>query len=85
MDEPVIQANESLVVNGDFNRLTGWKIGGLVGITADFHGLDRVNLLEATNGGWVRQTIKIPMEPSVNARYALSFLCEVRHVQSGWV
>ena len=85
MDEPVIQANESLVVNGDFNRLTGWKTGGLVGITADFHGLDRVNLLEATNGGWVRQTIKIPMEPSVNARYALSFLCEVRHVQSGWV
>ncbi|WKV95756.1 hypothetical protein PYV50_16930 [Pseudomonas sp. H22_DOA] len=60
MDEPVIQANESLVVNGDFNRLTGWKIGGLVGITADFHGLDRVNLLEATNGGGFGRPSKSP-------------------------
>ena len=85
MDEPAIQANESLVVDGDFTRLTGWKKGGLVGISADWYGSERINFLEASDGGWVKQTIKIPLEPGINARYVLSFLCEVRHVQSGWM
>lgn len=43
MDEPAIQANESLVVDGDFTRLTGWKKGGLVGISADWYGSERIN------------------------------------------
>ncbi|MFJ7314057.1 Ig-like domain-containing protein [Pseudomonas sp. NPDC098747] len=85
MDEPVIQANESLVLNGDFTHLTGWKRGGLIGTaTVNYEG-NWVNLLEASDEGWVRQVFKIPVEPGINARYTLSFLCEVRHIKSGWL
>ncbi|VVO73424.1 hypothetical protein [Pseudomonas fluorescens] len=85
MDEPVIQANESLVLNGDFTNLKHWEMRGLIGTSVDWYESERVNLLEASNGGWVRQIIKIPMDPGLNARYRLSFLCEVRHNQSGWM
>ncbi|WLH34477.1 hypothetical protein PSH79_21480 [Pseudomonas sp. FP2196] len=91
MNEPVIQANESLVRNGDFNNaLSHWTRKGLVGVDADIYEGWLTNFMDVGVGGVATQTITVPKKPDTNARYELTFLCELRtgvswSGDSGWL
>ena len=86
MNEPIVLANENLVLNGDFEKyLNHWK-GGPVGwcttVGVIYEGVP-IRLLEAGNQGSVSQALKIPQDPGAQARYVISFLCEMLHTEAG--
>lgn len=88
MSEPIIQANQSLILNGDFLEGTrGWtKNGGEIGVVEDWDGNgDRIKLLHLVNSSWVSQEFDVPKKPADDAEYRLCFLCETIHEQSGWL
>lgn len=90
MREPIIQADESLVLNGDFSRsLTGWAVGPLnpewLGVESDNYEGFQIRFLGAGNLSSASQVITAPKDLGVEARYVLRFLCETRHHLSGRV
>jgi hypothetical protein len=91
MSAPVIQANTSLVRNGDFREgLTQWIKGPInpswLGTEADGNYPEGpIRYLTAGNGSSVSQLIDVPKDYSEHARYALSFLYETTHTRDGWL
>ncbi len=87
MSEPVIQANRNLLRNGDFTEGTSeWKKNGLsIGVFGERYEGVCINILDLSHESGVSQEIEVPKTPADNARYTLSFLCETRHVESGWL
>lgn len=87
MNEPIIQANQSLIRNGDFSVGTNdWEKKGLsVGVVEDEYDNDRIKILHLAEESWVSQEFEIPRKPADQAQYRLSFLCETIHEQSGWL
>ncbi|KAA0986048.1 hypothetical protein [Pseudomonas sp. ANT_J28] len=88
MSEPIIQANESLVLNGDFEEsCSHWKAGPVnsnwLGTTTEEYEGEWISFLKAGNKSSVSQALKIPVDPGAQARYVLSFLCEMRHIEAG--
>jgi hypothetical protein len=91
MREPGIQADENLVLNGDFTEWPEhWKrkpVGGWLGTQHEFYEGEYTRFLAAGHEASVSQEIIIPKDydPEVDAHYVLSFLCETRHAEAGWV
>lgn len=86
MNEPVIQANESLVRNGEFADLEHWDRSGLVGTGSEMYEGNVTSFLQAVDGGWVGQRDDLAQRPRRRyAHYTLTFLCEIRHEESGWL
>lgn len=88
MSEPIIQADQSLILNGDFLEGTrGWtKIGSAVGTVEDEYVTgERITLLHLAEESWVSQEFDVPKKPADQAQYRLSFECETIHEQSGWL
>lgn len=88
MRKPIIQANESLVRNGNFTQsLNEWKRGPInpswLGTPSEFYLGEMIRILSAGNQSSVSQEILIPKNTDANARYVLSFLCETRHTEAG--
>ncbi|WP_225919809.1 Ig-like domain-containing protein [Pseudomonas khorasanensis] len=88
MTKPIILANESLVLNGDFEQsLTHWKKGPLnpayLGTKQESYEGVPIRFLNAGNESSVSQPLLVPKNPGATARYVLSFLCEVRHTLAG--
>ncbi|MGF6703839.1 hypothetical protein [Pseudomonas frederiksbergensis] len=89
MSAPVIQANTSLVRNGDFREgLTQWIKGPInpswLGTESDGNYPEGpIRYLTAGNGSSVSQLIDVPKDYSEHARYALSFLYETTHTRAG--
>lgn len=88
MSEPIVQANESLVRNGDFEEgFSHWKKAqgnGWLGTASepDSDGF-QIRFLKAGNGASVSQALTVPKDPGAEARYVLSFQCETRHTEAG--
>lgn len=91
MNEPVVQKNESLLLNGDFNdRLKEWRTSGRVGLASEFYDGELVNFMEVGVGASATQEVKAPKTPGAQAGYELTFLCELRpgvswSGESGWL
>ncbi|MFJ4195131.1 hypothetical protein [Pseudomonas sp. NPDC089534] len=90
MSESGVQANQSLVLNGAFTEaFTHWRKGTLnpdwLAIEAEAYQGGMIRLLAAGNGSSVSQALSAPKTPSPGARYVLSFLCETRHTEAGWL
>ncbi|RON71313.1 hypothetical protein [Pseudomonas fluorescens] len=86
MTDPIVNANESLVVNGEFRDGTeGWTTKWPYAVGGDVYESQLVNLLILQNGGSAWQEIKVPKGPDKDSQYTLSFLCEVDHPRSGWM
>ncbi|PKA67599.1 hypothetical protein ATI02_0300 [Pseudomonas baetica] len=86
MTDPIVNANESLVVNGEFrNATTGWTTKGFYAVGGDLYENKWVSLLILQDAGSIWQEIIVPKGPDDNAQYILSFLCEVDHPRSGWM
>jgi hypothetical protein len=88
MREPIIQANQSLVLNGDFTQaFSQWAKGPLnpdwLGVDAEMYEGQMTRFLGAGNESSVRQDIIVPKNLDAKARYFLSFLCETRHSEAG--
>ncbi len=88
MRESIIQANETLVKNGDFAQsFNQWKKGPTnplwLGIEEEMYQGQRTRFLGAGNESSVSQDITVPKDPDVKSRYILSFLCETRHTEAG--
>ncbi|WP_223490709.1 hypothetical protein [Pseudomonas sp. A-RE-19] len=88
MNSPVIQANESLVQNGDFEQgFSNWKKGPTnpdwLGTASEIYEGVPTRFLKAGNESSVSQSLEVPKDPGAQARYVLSFLCETRHTESG--
>lgn len=88
MVEPVIQANESLVRNGDFREaLTHWNKGPVnsreVMVVAEPYQGTQIRMLSAGNLGSAFQEMTVRVTASAGARYVLSFLYETRHTEPG--
>lgn len=88
MVEPVIQANESLVLNGDFREaLSHWEKGPVnsrwVTVVGEPYEGTQVRMLSVANLGSAIQEMTLPATPSAGARYVLSFLYETRHTEPG--
>jgi hypothetical protein len=81
MSKPVIQANESLVRNGDFRQsLTGWTRGADnprgVSVKRDTYEGEQIRYLMAVHQGSASQIIDVPKSQREDVYYTLSFLCE---------
>ena len=93
MSKPVIQANESLVRNGDFRQsLTGWTKGpenpsGVGPGREDNYNDDgefiQIRFLIAVDLGSASQLIDVPKSQREDVYYTLSFLCENTAALSG--
>ena len=87
MFEPVIQANDSLVLNGDFREaLKFWEKGDNpreISVTGEVYEDVQIKVLTAGNCASVSQQFTLPLEPGASARYVLSFLYETRHTDPG--
>jgi len=88
MNEPVIQADTSLILNGDFSQgLTQWTKGShnshLIATQSDWYEGERIRYLFMQDGASVSQSMGLPVDRSADARYVLSFLCENRHTAPG--
>jgi hypothetical protein len=88
MSAPVIQANTSLVRNGDFGEgLTQWIKGPInpswLGTESDSYEGTTIRYLVAGNESSVSQLIDVPKDFRPDARYVLSFLYETRHPDAG--
>ncbi|WP_454562903.1 hypothetical protein [Pseudomonas sp. AIG] len=87
MNEPIVQANRNLLLNGDFSEGTqGWKKSGpSIGIAEDWYEGERIMLLHLSHNSAVSQALEVPRKTAGDAQYRLSFLCETIHQQSGWL
>jgi hypothetical protein len=88
MNEPIIQANESLIRNGDFEQgFSHWKKGPInpswLSRASEFHEGEFIPLLKSGNKSSVSQSLEVPKDPIEQARYVLSFWCETRHTEAG--
>lgn len=88
MSKPIILANESLVLNGSFEYgFKDWKKGPInddwLGTGNEFYEGEWIRFLRAGNESSVSQPLTVPKDPGAQARYALSFLCEMRHTEAG--
>ena len=89
MSAPVIQANTSLVRDGEFREgFTQWSKGPInqlwLGTEVDGNYPEGpIRYLTAGNGSSVSQVIDVPKDFSEHARYALSFLYETTHTRAG--
>ncbi len=88
MNEPIIQANASLVRNGDFrNGYSGWERDNqkwLSRVWVEYE-KEQIYCLTAGNQASVSQVIDVPKDLRAEARYVLGFLCESRHYNKGRV
>lgn len=86
MVDPVIQANDSLVLNGDFSQgISQWTRGANpreVTIESEIYEGLPIRFLSAGNLGSAWQEVTVPVEPGDNAGYVLSFLYETRHTDA---
>lgn len=86
MVDPVIQANDSLVLNGDFSQgISQWTRGANpreVTIESEIYEGLPIRFLSAGNLGSAWQEVTVPVEPGDNAGYLLSFLYETRHTDA---
>ncbi|MET0776064.1 MAG: hypothetical protein ABWZ65_11370 [Pseudomonas mandelii] len=89
MRELSIQADENLVLNGDFTEWPDhWKkkpVGGWLGTQDEMYEGALTRFLAAGNEASVSQDIVIPKDPAADVHYVLSFLCETRHTEAGRV
>jgi len=86
MSETEIYANESLIRNGEFLQgLTHWNTTGSAAKEAELWNGFLTPFLAIKNGGRASQALQVPQNPGDDARYTLSFCCETRHEESGWV
>jgi hypothetical protein len=88
MSKPIVLANENLVLNGEFKQhLLHWKKGPIneswVGVTGEMYESVMINFLTVGNESSASQSLTVPKDPGVQARYVLSFLCESRHTEAG--
>ncbi|UVL39269.1 hypothetical protein LOY55_24015 [Pseudomonas sp. B21-040] len=88
MSNPTILADESLVLNGEFDKaFAHWKKGPLnqdwLGTETEIYNGVPIRFLKAGNESSVSQQMMVPKDPSAQARYVLSFLCETRHTEAG--
>ena len=88
MNESIIQANESLILNGDFKQgFIKWKKGttnpSWLGTASELYEGVLIPLLKAGNNSSVCQRLRVPKSPSAQARYVLGFWCETRHTEAG--
>jgi hypothetical protein len=90
MRNPVIQANQNLVVNGDFSQaIDNWtkhpsNTRGVSPGEECYQG-QMIRFLRVGNGASVSQVVVVPKALGSEARYVLSFLCEVRYSGTGRV
>lgn len=88
MANPVVQANQNLVFNGDFRQATdGWSkqppnTRG-VGVTEEVYDGEMTRFLRVSLGASVSQVITVPKALGTDTRYVLSFLCEMRYDVAG--
>jgi len=81
-----VRANESLVVNGDFERgFEGWikVLPSWLSTNSEMYNGERIKYLSAGNRSSVSQSLQVPKDPSAKVRYVLTFLCEMRHTLAG--
>ncbi|MCL5227936.1 hypothetical protein [Pseudomonas nunensis] len=88
MRDPVVQANFNLVVNGDFSQATdNWTKHPAntreVSLAEEMYQGQMTRFLRVGNGASVSQVVKVPKALGAEARYVLSFLCEVRYSGTG--
>ncbi|WP_223511809.1 hypothetical protein [Pseudomonas sp. GL-B-19] len=88
MNEPIIQANQSLIRNGDFKQgFSDWKKGpnnpGWLSRASELHDGEFIPLLKSGNKSSVSQRLEVPKDPIEQARYVLGFWCETRHTEAG--
>jgi hypothetical protein len=88
MREPIIQADQNLVVNGDFNKaLQGWTKGPVspasTAVMQDFYDGEFINYLRTARGASLYQKFPVPKAISARVRYSLSFLYENMHTRAG--
>lgn len=86
MNEPIVQVNENLVCNGDFEeRFECWARTGTVAIGTAYYDNTPIKHMKAPKGGGVTQDVTLPRDPDGKGAYWLSFLWESSFSQSGWV
>ncbi|WP_414915482.1 hypothetical protein [Pseudomonas sp. IT-P395] len=86
MNDPIVQVNENLVCNGDFEeRFEYWARTGTVAIGTAYYDNTPVKHIKAPKGAGVTQDVTLPRDPDGNGAYWLSFLWESSFGQSGWV
>ncbi|WP_460409873.1 MULTISPECIES: Ig-like domain-containing protein [unclassified Pseudomonas] len=86
MNNPIVQVNENLVCNGDFEeRFDCWARTGAVAIGLAYYDNTPVKHIKAPKGTGVTQDVRLPRDPDGNGAYWLSFLWESSFSQSGWV
>ncbi|MFJ2282330.1 hypothetical protein ACIOUG_14435 [Pseudomonas sp. NPDC087803] len=88
MFEPGIQADDSLILNGDFSEsLTHWKKGPTndrwVAVVGELYGDVLIRMLSVGHLSSAYQEVTVPVTPDARARYVLSFLYETRHTEAG--
>ncbi|KAE9639224.1 hypothetical protein [Pseudomonas sp. PB106] len=88
MGEPIIQADQSLLLNGDFSEsITHWtknpSNSRWVTIYGDMYGSEPIKYLSASNLHSAFQRLTVPKAISPGVRYVLSFLYENNHNDSG--
>ncbi|KHA71088.1 hypothetical protein NZ35_22445 [Pseudomonas chlororaphis] len=86
MNDPLVQVNENLVCNGDFEeRFECWKKTGAVGLGTAYYDNTDIRHIKAPKGAGVTQDVTLPRDPDGKGAYWLSFLWESSFSQSGWV
>ncbi|MCF4994295.1 hypothetical protein GIW70_07670 [Pseudomonas syringae] len=88
MNNPIIQGNKSLVLNGDFRQaMDFWEKGPInaswLGVATEEYESVLTSFLKAGNRSSVSQEFKVPKNPGAQASYSLSFLCETQHTLPG--
>jgi hypothetical protein len=87
MFDPVVQANDSPLLNGDFIQgMDNWTRGANpreVAVVGEVYDGVPIKLLSAGNLGSAWQQVTVPVKPDARARYVLSFLYETRHAEAG--
>ncbi|MBV4456996.1 hypothetical protein KVG96_03410 [Pseudomonas sp. COR58] len=88
MGNPIIQAMQSMVLNGDFTQsFTQWVKGPVnplaLAIETEFYQGEMTKFLAAAEEASLHQEISVPWDLSADARYFLSFLFESRHGEAG--
>lgn len=85
MNDPVVQTNENLVCNGDFeDGFECWARTGRVAIGTAYYNKP-IKHIKAPKGTGVTQDVTLPANPGGNGAYWLSFLWQSSFGQSGWV
>jgi hypothetical protein len=86
MNDPIVQVNENLVCNGDFEeRFECWARTGVVAIGTAYYDNTPVKHIKAPKGAGVTQDVTLPGDTDGKGAYWLSFLWESSFNQSGWV